>query len=105
MTKKIRWALGYTDGKTHTQFELDKKFRRIGFAGGKQSKTNPVDAPQSEMFDVEIVAGAAKITTRINGLIVDQTPDAPNLATGKFVFLLGDKDEIGVSGFVFVPAR
>lgn len=106
MSKKIRWALGFTDGRNHTQFELEKnKFRRIMFVNGKQNKTNPVDAPTSEAFDVVLEVGSGKITTRINGVILDQVLDAPNLATGKFIFLLGDKDEIGISSFSFTPSK
>jgi len=37
--KKIRWAVGYTDGKNHTVFEVEKsKFRRNGVANGKSGE-------------------------------------------------------------------
>ena len=106
LTKKIKWALGYTDGKNHTLFELEKnKFRHIVVVNGKQNKSSATDSPTSDVFDVMIEVMPGKVTTRINGVIVDQVPDAPNLTTGKLIFLIGDKDELGISGFTFTPAR
>ena len=105
--KKIKWAIGYTDGKNQTNFELEKnKFRHITVVNGKSSKANTSDSAPSDVFDVVIeIAAPSRITTRVNGAIVDQTVEAPNVTTGKFIFLLGDKDEIGITGFSFTPAK
>jgi hypothetical protein len=105
--KKVRWALGYADGKNHTVFELEKsKFRRIGFTNGKGNKDAEYKLPSSsESFDVEITIIGNKVATRVQGVLVDQFTDGPNLSTGKFVFIMNGNEEIGVSGFTFTPAR
>ncbi|HEY3743426.1 MAG TPA: PEGA domain-containing protein, partial [Bryobacteraceae bacterium] len=107
MGKKIRWAIGYTDGKDHTLFELEKnKFRRSAVAGGKAAKGNETKlAGGSDSFDVVIEITPNRIVHRIQGVIVDTDSDAPNLSTGKFVFLLNPNEEIEVSGFSFTPGH
>ena len=106
VNKKIRWAIGFGDGKTHTAFEIEKnKFRHSLYNGGKQNKGAPFDLAPADVYDVSIEVTSGRITTRINNVVVDQVLDAPNLTTGKFIFLLGDKDELGISGFAFVPTK
>jgi len=105
--KKIRWAVGYTDGKNHTVFELEKsKFRRNGVANGKSAKAGEYKLPSAaESFDIEIVVAPNRVATRVNSVLVDQIADAPNLANGKFIFLVNSNEEIGISGFSFTPAK
>ena len=107
LNKKIRWALGVTgDGKNFTQFELEKnKFRHMVYLNGKQQSKGNGDSPSSDVFDVVIDVTQTKVSTHINGQLVDQVPDAPNLATGKFVFILDKKDEIALTTFSFTPSR
>ena len=106
LNKRIRWAVGYVDGKNHTAFELEKnKFRHIAVSNGKQNRGPASDAPPSDVYDVAIEVAPGRITTRVNGVVVDQVIDPPNLTSGKFIFLLGDKDELGISGFSFSPSK
>ena len=64
-----------------------------------------MSSPTSDVFDIVIDVTPSKVSTRVNGVLVDQVLDAPNLSTGKLIFLIGDKDEIGVSNFSFIPAK
>jgi hypothetical protein len=105
--KKIRWALGYTDGRNHTLFELEKsKFARKSVVNGKAGKGNETKlAGAADVFDVSIDVTPGRIVTRVQGVIVDQCTDAENLTTGKFIFILNGNEEIGISGFSFTPGR
>ena len=105
-SKKIRWAIGYLDGRTHTAFELEKgKFRHISWNNGKQTKGPAMDASGAETYDVKIEVTAGRITTWINGVIVDQVVDPPNVTNGKFVYIMEGKDELAVSGFSFTGSK
>jgi len=106
--KKVRWVLGYTDGRNHTLLELEKsKFRRTPIVNGKPTKNNADFKLQnnSDIFDVEITVTPTKIIHRVGGLLVDQDSDAPNLTNGKFMFIVNSNEQIGISGFTFTPAR
>jgi hypothetical protein len=105
--KKIRWALGYTDGRNQVQFELEKnKVRRISVVNGKQTKGNETKlSGGSESFDVVIEVTPTKIVHRVQGVIVDQFTEGENLDKGKFIFLVNPNEEIGVSGFSFTPGK
>ena len=72
---------------------------------GKQNKSSPTDSPISDVFDVLIEVTADTVTTWVNGVLIDQVADAPNLSTGKLIFLIGDKDKLGISNFSFTPAK
>jgi len=105
--KKIRWALGFTDGKDHTQFELEKnKFRRMAVVNGKATKGNETKlGGTSDVYDVVIEVTPTKVVHRVQGVIVDQFTEGENLSKGKFIFLVNNNEEIGISGFSFTPGH
>jgi len=107
--KKIRWALGYTDGKNFTQFEVEKnKFRRIVIVNSKTSKGSEYKWDgQLDAFPVQIEVNGNQIVHKIQiggqWTIVDRYTEASNLGNGKFIFLVNNNEEIGISEFHFAP--
>jgi len=107
--KKIRWALGYSDGQNHTQFEVEKnRFRRVVISNGKGSKGSEYKWDgQLDAFPVQIEVTGNQIVHKIQiggqWTIVDRFTDAANLSNGKFVFMVNPNEEIGISDFRFAP--
>ena len=109
--KKIRWALGYTDGRNHATFEVEKnKFRRINVSNGKSSKGGEYRWDGAlDAFGVQIEVTGNQIVHKVQiggqWTIVDRVTDAANLSSGKFIFLVNGNEEIGISDFHFTPGR
>lgn len=109
--KKIRWALGYTDGRNQANFELEKnKIRRNTILNGKSSKGAEFkwDAAM-DTFPVQIEVTPNSVIHRIQiagqWTVVDRLTEAEGISNGKFVFLLNNNEEIAITEFKFTPSR
>jgi len=107
---KVRWVLNYVDAKNYSLFELDEEnFWSKVVVNGKTMERKKVAHKQDKsmrVWNIQIDATAAKLTTKIQGdanwVDLDSWAEpGRDFTKGKFGILVNGTDEVGLSNFAF----